>query len=182
MLPMAWLRSKRSRIVAIVVVVLVVAFCALTLRFFVFPDLNTLARSDAIVVLGGTAGAGDEGITLAKHGYAPTIAFSVTPTLPCGHSVAHLPTERVLCFVPHPDTTQGEARWIAHMATLGHWHQIIVVMHTTQATRARLRIGRCYPGRVLEVGVTPSDLWDWVHGIIYEWGAVVKALVLQPSC
>ena len=68
------------------------------------------------------------------------------------------------------------------MSTLYHWHQIIVVMRTTQATRARLRIGRCYPGRVLEVGVTPSGLWDWVHGIIYEWGALVKALVLQRSC
>jgi hypothetical protein len=180
--PVARLRSKRSRIVTVAVVVLVLAFCALTLRLFVFPDLNTPARSDAIVVLGGTVGAGHEGIVLAKRGYAPTIAFSVTPTLPCGHSIAHLPTERVLCFVPHPVTTQGEARWIEHMATLGHWHQIIVVMHTTQATRARLRIGRCYPGRVLEVGVAPSSLWDWMYGIIYEWGALVKALFLQPSC
>ncbi len=182
MSPMARLSSKRARIVAVVVAVVVLAFCALTLRLFIFPDLNTPAHSDAIVVLGGTVGAGQEGIALAKEGYAPTIAFSVTPTTPCGHSIAHLPTERVLCFVPHPDTTQGEARWISHMATLGQWHQIIVVMRTTQATRARLRIGRCYPGRVLEVGVTPSGLWDWVHGIMYEWVSLVKALVLQPSC
>ena len=180
---MARLWSKRARITAIAALALVLVFCALTLRLFVFPDLNTPARSDAIVVLGGTPGAGEEGIALAKEGYAPTIAFSLDyPTFPCGHSLAHVPTERVLCFLAHPRTTQGEARSIAHLAGEYHWHQIIVVMRTTQATRARLRIGRCYPGKVLEVGVTPSSLSDWVHGIIYEWGALMKALVLQPSC
>ena len=85
-------------------------------------------------------------------------------------------------FRAPPGLDKGEARWIAHIATRSHWHQIIVVMRTTQATRARLRIGRCYSGRVLEVGVTPSSLWDWVYGIIYEWGALVKALVVQTSC
>jgi hypothetical protein len=170
------------RLIAVVIVVLVVAFSALTLRLFVFPDLNAPLRANAIVVLGGSAGAGNEGIALAKKGYAPIIAFSVYPALPCGHSIAHLPSERVLCFVPHPETTQGEARWIAHMATLDHWHQIIVVMRTTQATRARLRIGRCYPGRVLEVGVPPAGFSAWAYQIAYEWGALAKALVLQPSC
>ena len=179
---MARLGSKRRRIGTIAVLALVLVFCALTLRLFVFPDLNAPARSDAIVVLGGTEGAGAKGIQLAKDGYAPTIAFSVPPATSCGHTIAHRPSERVICFTPQPDTTQGEARWIAHMSTLGHWHQVIVVMRTTQATRARLRIGRCYPGRVIEVGVAPSGLWDWVHGIVYEWGALVKSLVLQRSC
>ncbi len=179
---MARFKARRARITAVVVLAMVLLFCASTLRLFVFPDLNAPARSDAIVVLGGTQGAGAKAIELAKEGYAPTIAFSVTPTASCGHSIAHLPTERVLCFTPHPDSTQGEARWIAHMATLRDWHQVIVVMRTTQATRARLRIGRCYPGRVIEVGVAPSGPCDWVHGIIYEWGALVKALVLQSSC
>ncbi len=55
-------------------------------------------------------------------------------------------------------------------------------MPTTQATRARLRIGRCYSGQVLEVGVTPPDFWAWVRGIVYELPALAKALVLQPSC
>jgi hypothetical protein len=166
------------------VITLVLAFCALTLRLFVHPDLNAPRRSDAIVVLGGSgAKADDEGIALAKEGYAPIIAFSLAyPTLPCGHSIAHLPTERVLCFVANPRTTQGEARSIAHLAGEYHWHQIIVVMRTTQATRARLRIGRCYSGQLLEVGVTPSSLSAWMYGIVYEWGALAKALVVQPSC
>jgi len=65
---------------------------------------------------------------------------------------------------------------------VNRWHRVIVVMPTTQATRARLRIGRCYPGQVLEVGVQPAGFWAWVRGIVYEWGALAKALVLQPSC
>jgi hypothetical protein len=63
-----------------------------------------------------------------------------------------------------------------------HWRRIIVVMPTTQATRARLRIGRCYSGQVLEVGAQPAGFWAWVRGIAYEWPALAKALVLQPSC
>jgi hypothetical protein len=35
---------------------------------------------------------------------------------------------------------------------------------------------------VLEVGVTPPGFWAWVRGIGYEWPALVKALVLQPTC
>ena len=126
---------------------------ALTLRLFVFPDLNAPEPSNAIVVLGGNgAGPFDEGVTLAREGDAPTIVFSLVPAYFCDPSAVHLPRERIVCFRADPLTTQGEARAIAHLAAVNHWHRIIVVMPTTQATRARLRIGRCYPGQVLEVG------------------------------
>ncbi len=88
----------------------------------------------------------------------------------------------LLCFRADPLTTQGEGRAIAHLAAVHHWHRVIVVMPTTQATRARLRVGRCYPGQVLEVAVTPPGFWAWVRGIAYEWPALMKALVLQPTC
>jgi uncharacterized SAM-binding protein YcdF (DUF218 family) len=177
------LRSKRARIIAVVAVALVVVFCALTARLFVFPDLNTPARSDAIVVLGGFGlGPVDKAVALAEQGLAPTIVFSLEPTL---HCVSHLPSApkvRVLCFRANPLSTRGEARAIARLAAQYHWHRIMVVMPTAQATRARLRIGRCYPGQVLEVGVPASGIWDWTRAIAYEWAALAKALVLQPSC
>ncbi len=156
---------------------------ALTLRLFVFPDLNAPERSDAIVVLGGNGnGPVDAGVALAREHEAPTIAFSSLPSRFCKPSVLHLPSERVLCFRPDPVTTQGEGREIARLAATHHWHRVIVVMPTTQATRARLRIGRCYSGQVLEVGVPPPGFWAWVRGMVYEWPALVKALVLQPTC
>jgi hypothetical protein len=164
-------------------VVLVPAFVALTLRLFVFPDLNPPERSGAIVVLGGSgAGPIEEGVKLAREGYAPAIAFSVVPGSPCPRSIAHLARERIVCFRADPLTTQGEARAIERLALPRRWQRVIVVMPTTQATRARLRIGRCWSGEVLEVAVTPRGIWGWVHGIVYEWGALGKALVLQPTC
>jgi hypothetical protein len=177
------LRSRWSRIVAAVAVLVVLAVVALTLRLFVYPDLNPPEHSDAIVVLGGNgAGPFDEGVALAKAHDAPTLVFSLVPAYSCEPSVVHLPSERILCFRANPQTTQGEARSIAHLAAVHHWDRIIVVMPTVQATRARLRIGRCYSGQVLEVGVQPPGFWAWVRGIGYEWPALVKALVLQPSC
>ncbi len=82
------LRSKRSRLVAIVVtssaVVVVLAFVALTLRLFVFPDLNAPERANAIVVLGGNgAGPFDEGVALAREHYAPTLVLSLVPGYSC---------------------------------------------------------------------------------------------------
>ena len=60
--------------------------------------------------------------------------------------------------------------------------RVIVVMPTTQATRARLRIGRCYPGRCSRSGCTPPGFWAWVRGIAYEWPSLREGAVLQPTC
>ena len=62
------------------------------------------------------------------------------------------------------------------------WRRIIVVAQTTQATRARLRISRCYPGQVLEVAIAPQGIGEWLYQLAYEWGALFKALVLQRGC
>ena len=187
MWPVVGLHSTRSRLVAggVLVLVLALAFVALTLRLFVYPDLNAPERSDAIVVLGGNgAGPFDEGVALAREHFAPTIVLSLVPGYSCGHrtSLPEVTSVHLLCFRADPQTTQGEGRAIAHLAALHDWHRVIVVMPTTQATRARLRIGRCYAGRVLEVGVTPPGFWAWVRGIVYEWPSLLKALVLQPTC
>lgn len=186
---MVGLRTKRSRITAAVAGVVVLIFVGFTLRLFVFPDLNAPEPSNAIVMLGGNgAGPFDKALALAKEGWAPNVVFSLTPYQNCEPSLVHLPPihlppkEHVLCFHANPRTTQGEARAIAHLASLHHWDRVIVVMPTTQASRARLRVGRCYAGQVLEVGVTPPGFWAWVRGITYEWAAMFKAWVLQPSC
>jgi hypothetical protein len=97
------LRSTRSRIAAAVVLVAVLAVVALTLRLFVYPDLNAPERSNAIVVLGGNgAGPFDEGVALAKAHEAPTIVFSLVPAYSCEPSIVHLPSEHILCFRANP--------------------------------------------------------------------------------
>jgi hypothetical protein len=89
---------------------------------------------------------------------------------------------RVLCFHATPQTTQGEARSIASLAKVHQWHRIIVVAPTSQVTRARLRVTRCYTGQVLMDGVSTGTVWQWAYAIAYEWGALAKALVLQRGC
>jgi hypothetical protein len=179
------LRGKRSRIVAVVVAVLVLLLAVFTVILFIKPDLNAPEKADAIVVLGGANTQSPfVGAKLRQEGYAPTLAISVPPGYPYIQKAMEYydPTVHPLYFVAEPQTTQGEARSIAHFASLLHWKRIIVVMPITQASRARIRIGRCYSGQVLEVGVEPQGFWDWVRGIVYEWGAMGKALLLQRTC
>jgi hypothetical protein len=184
---MRFLKSTRARVVAAVVVVLVVVFCVMTAVLFVYPDLNPPERSDAIVVLGGHgAPAFAKGVELAKQGYAPQLVLSLRNWQRCGpyqsYLAVHLPKMHVHCFKSNPQTTQGEARAIESFARHLHWTRIIVVVPTTQASRARLRIGRCYPGQVLEVAFSPRGVGQWLMQFAYEWGAMVKAVVLQPGC
>jgi len=154
----------------------------MTFPLFVYPDLNAPERSDAIVVLGGNgAGRFDEGVALARAHDVLTLVLSLLPQYSCGSSLPEGPSVHLLCFRANPQSTRGEGRAGAHLAAVHHWGRVIVVMSTTQATRALLRIGRCYPGQVLEVAVQPSGFWAWVR-IAYEWPALIKALVLQPGC
>lgn len=174
-------------IVAAVVAVLVAAFCVMTAVLFVYPDLNAPEHSDAIVVLGGHGvPALDKGVELAREGYAPDLVLSLQTQMHCEpykNFVAHrLPHVRVMCFTANPQTTQGEARSIKQLARQLDWKRVLVVVPTTQASRARLLIGRCYPGQVLEVGFPPEGIGEWISQFGIQWGAMFKALVLTPSC
>ena len=136
-------------------------------------------RSDAIVVLGGAGDRINEGFALARAGYAPLLLFSFNTSQQCFPSTKKT---TIKCFHPNPLSTRGEARSIAYMASHLHLHRIILVTTTPQATRARLRVGRCYPGHILVVGVSPGGIKSWAIALTYEWGALFKALVLQPNC
>ena len=89
------------------------------------------------MVLGGNgAGPFDEGVALARAHDAPTLVLSLGPRYSCGRSLPEDPSVHLLCFRANPLSTRGEGRAIAHLAALHHWNQVIVVMPTTQATRA----------------------------------------------
>jgi uncharacterized SAM-binding protein YcdF (DUF218 family) len=159
--------------------VILAVVLTLTAVLFVWPSTNAPMRSDAIVVLGGSGPRLQKGLALARAGYARYLAVSggdhtACPSAP--HGV------RVICFAPHPETTQGEARAMTGLANAHHWHQIIVVSGTPQTTRARIRFDRCYHGTLLFDPVSPGGLRSWVHNVIYEWGALAKALTLQRGC
>ena len=109
------LRRKWSRIIALVLAVLVIAFVVLTVVLFVKPELNAPEHADAVVVLGGpNNNVPHEGVRLVEQGYAPTVAFSLAPGVPCVSAAVEQvdPTAKTICFYAEPQTTQGEARSI----------------------------------------------------------------------
>jgi hypothetical protein len=63
-----------------------------------------------------------------------------------------------------------------------HWHQIIVVSGTPQTTRARIRFDRCYHGTLLFDPADPAGVASWIHNVVYEWAALIKAETIQRGC
>ncbi len=97
------------------------------------------------------------------------------------HCLPAPPDVKLLCFHPDPGTTRGEAQWIGREAAQRHWKSVILVTTPDQAYRAKLRVGRCFPGKVYVA--TSSLPWhSWFKQIPYQWGATTKALVWQRSC
>jgi hypothetical protein len=141
-----------------ILAVLLALFLFLTAVLFIWPSTNAPRRSDAIAVLGGSGLRLAKGLALARAGYAPYLLLSGYAGTKCPAPPHHV---KVICFDPHPDTTQGEARKIATLSRADGWHQIIVVPGIPQTTRARIRIARCYDGTLLFDPVSPGDVHEW---------------------
>ena len=173
---------RRRRNILIALGALIAAFLVLSAVLFVWPATNTPRRSDAIVVLGGSGSRLPKGVALARAGYAPYLVVSIgDPEDHVGCPTA-LRKVSVICFIPVPATTQGEARAVTRLARTHNWHQLIVVPGIPQTTRARIRFDRCYHGTLLFDPASPGGLGDWIHNVFYEWGALAKALTLQRGC
>jgi hypothetical protein len=170
----------RARTV-VIVGVLGVVFLSATARLFVWPPTDPPARVDAIVALGGDPGQrrADLALKLARAGYAPVAMISRggNPPAPCPRTGRIV----VVCFRADPLDTRGEAEFSAHLAARRHWKQLIVVSERSQATRARLLFERCTPVDMRWVPVR-DQLSHLPFDVVYEWGALMKALVLVPHC
>lgn len=169
----SWKRTSVAGAIA------VVTFLVLSAVLFVWPRTNAPRRVDAIIVLGGASNRVTRGLKLALEGYASTLLISTRDPSACRYRI---PGVRVICFQPSPATTQGEARYVAKLASERHWSQILVVSGTAQTLRARLRFDRCYHGTALFDPVGAHDVIAWVRDVFYEWGALAKALITQRGC
>jgi hypothetical protein len=98
-----------------------------------------------------------------------------------GKCLPPVPGVRVECFQPVLWTTRGEARYIAELAAQRHWDSIILVTTPDQAWRADLRFSRCFRGKLYNA--TARLHWqDWFRQIPYQWGASIKAVMIERSC
>jgi uncharacterized SAM-binding protein YcdF (DUF218 family) len=177
-------RRRSRRVVLVVVAALLVSVAALTAHLFVWPDLPPLPdRADAIVELGGPGDRGDAAVELAQQGRAPVVAMSVSEDVVGMHwcRVGQRDGVPVICFLPEPATTQGEARAIAELAHRYGWHSVILVTTPDQAWRATVRVRRCFAGDISVATVTLP--WErWPLQIAYQIGATIKAYTIETSC
>jgi uncharacterized SAM-binding protein YcdF (DUF218 family) len=152
-----------------------------TARLFMWPPTDRPQRVDAIVSFDGPGELAREhqAIALAEAGYAPVLVVSqgYYRSAPC----PSVPRIAVVCFEPNPARTVGEAEWVARYARQHGWHSLMIVPSRPQALRAGLLMRRCFSGRVL---VTPAKIpaSRISYQIIYEWGALAKALLLDRHC
>jgi uncharacterized SAM-binding protein YcdF (DUF218 family) len=162
-------------------VIVVAAFAGCTAWLIVWPAQGMPTRVDAIVVLAGPGTRLPAGVQLAREGRAPVLVVSQGHLGYGGSCPRPIPGVRIICFDPDPADTKGEAEYTGELAKRYGWHSLAVVAIPEQATRARLIVGRCFPGFVYVI--TGSVPWQQVpYQIAYGWGALVKALVAQRSC
>ena len=176
-----WPRSRRGSVLLIVIAVLLAAFCAVSGWLFVFPATGMPAKVDAIVVPGGNGNRIDAALRLARQDRTRYLVLSEGEWVPPGLCGSHVGTASVLCFVPRPRTTQGEAEATARLARQYGFRSIVLLTTPDQTWRARLRFGRCYSGEIFAV-TTPLPLTQWPFMIVYQWGATVKAEVVNRGC
>lgn len=169
---------------AVLLLALLVA-AAVTARVFVWPDLPPLPpHADAIIELGGPGDDGRDGLALklAREGRGAVLVQSTTVqeagTSTCLPPVAGV---EVLCFHAVPGTTRGEAEWIGREAKARGWRSVILVTTPDQAWRARLRVKRCFDGKVFSA-TSRLPRSKWPRQIAYQWSASAKALFLQRGC
>lgn len=163
------------------VLVLLLTFCAVSARLFVFPSTGMPSKVDAIVVPGGSGDRIDAALRLVRQDRARYLVLSQGEWVPPGLCGSQAGTASVLCFMPDPDTTQGEAEGTARLAREYGFHSIALMTSPDQAWRAGLRFRRCYSGKIFAV-TTPLPLTEWPFAIAYQWGATIKAEVVNRGC
>ena len=176
-------RRGRRRYVVVALLVILAGFGVTTARLFVWPQQGMPFRVDAIVMLNGQGNRLHTAEELAWAHRAPTIVIARGSHY-WGHGSICAPKingVRFICFDPSPSTTRGEAEFTGRLAKRYGWHSIALVATAPQDTRARLRVGRCFAGKIYVVNA-PLPASQWPGAIAYEWAATIKALFLQRSC
>jgi uncharacterized SAM-binding protein YcdF (DUF218 family) len=156
---------------------------------------DPLAKADAIVVLGGEHdGREDYAIGLAKDGWASTVVLSNPYLQPdpvmervCRNVQGKRSPVEVMCPVPSPLTTRGEATMMRKLAHDRSWTKIIVVTWQYHLPRARLVFRQCFsdqPGAtVMRAVPRPYEFSPvtWASVYTYQFAGFAKAIA-QGDC
>jgi uncharacterized SAM-binding protein YcdF (DUF218 family) len=163
------------------VIILVVVFGVTTARILVWPAQGMASSVSAIVMLAGPGDRLAVALQLAREHRAPVLVVSQGWKGYGGSCAPMTRGVKVICFEPNPGNTRGEAEFAGRLAKQYHWRSVVLVTTREQDTRARIIMRRCFSGSIYVV--TAALPWyAWPYQILYGWGALLKALVLQRAC
>jgi uncharacterized SAM-binding protein YcdF (DUF218 family) len=173
--------TARQIWLVVVAVVGLGLLAALTAALIVWPYEQTPLHADAVVVLG--AGSAPDrvraALQLMNRGTADTLVV-MSPsedTRLCRRAEPY----KVICIVPRPFKTWGEAEAIGRLAKRRSWTRLTVVTSTYHVTRARLLLARCFHGKLAVVGSRGSGIPTGPVRALHELGGLLYAIV-RPRC
>ncbi|MFI7580471.1 YdcF family protein [Kocuria sp. M1N1S27] len=166
---------------------------------FQHPRTDAPAPSDALLVLGPpdrTRMA--EALRLVDAGVAPVLVVANPGAEDSGEASGRTYYARaaqtcaegpggdrdyeVICFRPDPSTTQGEAMELRALSEQRGWEHVSVLTYRQHVARARLLLGRCYPGELDVLSFDyPAVPRGHLREFAYQSGGFVKAW-LTPGC
>lgn len=174
----------RRRILA--AVLLFVAMAVPSASLFVLRDDDELPeRADAVVVLAGSASRLPVALDLIERGVAPVLVVSD----PEGRRdddrrdlcAAGSDEYELICVLPDPYSTRGEARMVARLASERGWESIVVVTSRFHLFRAKRLFERCFGGEVALVG-SPVSWWYRPIAVASEWAKLAVAETFRRGC
>jgi len=171
------------RTVLLALAVAIALLAAATARLLIWPAQGMPSKVSAIVMLAGPGNLLSRAVDLAREHRAPFLVISLGTPQSGNECPQRMPDVTLVCFNPVPASTQGEAEFVGRLARRHDWRSIAIVTITPQDTRARIRVGRCFSGHVYAVTAPPApSQTNWPYQIVYQWSALLKALIFQRRC
>ena len=172
----------------------VCAFLALLIPVVLSGQPSTsddIEQSDAIVSLAPGKSRLPTALELKRDGIAEELAvswhgnFSAAPSTLSDISQMEMElcraerVKNIVCFVPRPDSTFGEALSVKELAQLNEWDSITIVTSSYHVFRSNYIFQQCLPDVSVQVVAAPTDLnlWEWIYRIAYENASFVKAMI-----
>ena len=173
-------------------------------RWTVWPstvDPDRVDRADAVVVFAGAKERLPAALELMVAGRAPVLVLpnGNRPGWPEANRLCRGrgdgtsttvggpgpgPPFEVVCPVPDPMTTRGEARIVARLAAERGWDSLIAVTSTYHIARAELLLERCFPGRIQAVAADPGplDRARWWRLVRHELAGHLAYRLVMRGC
>ena len=166
--------------------VVLVAWIVATVRLVFVPTEDDVGKADAVVVLAGSKHERlDRGLELVRDGVAPVLVISdgFDPQQPRANRLCREGGNgfTVTCFTPDPDSTRGEARKVAELASARGWQRVLLVTSRFHVTRARMLFDRCTDADVDAVGVD-YPLTSVPTAIAGEWVKLGLSSTVARGC